>query len=62
LIFGLGGVGLRVGIGAALTRFQPWTATTDDLNAWAHNPHRRADADPEPDTTEPEDQRSGPAP
>jgi transposase len=48
--------------GAALTRFQPWTATTDDLNAWAHNPHRRADADPEPDTTEPEDQRSGPAP
>jgi transposase len=53
--------------GAALTRFLPWSASTDDLTAWAHNPHRR----PEPDITEhatladagpPDDQRDGPAP
>ena len=57
--------------GAALTRFLPWAASTDDLTAWAHNPHRRPRSGPEPDTTEPDtgsdarpagNQRSGPAP
>lgn len=57
--------------GQALTRFLPWAASTHDLTAWAHNPHRRARSVPEPDTTEPDtgsdarpagDQRSGPAP
>jgi transposase len=31
----------------ALTRFLPWTASTNDLTAWAHNPQ----PNPEPDTT-----------
>jgi transposase len=57
--------------GQALTRFLPWAASTDDLTAWARNPHRRARGDPESDTTEPDtgshtrtagDQPSGPAP
>jgi len=53
--------------GQALTRFLPWAATPEDLTTWAHNPHRRARGDPEPDTTEPDtrpadDQPSGPAP
>lgn len=33
--------------GAALTRFLPWAASTDDLTAWAHNPHRRRGAERE---------------
>ena len=35
--------------GEALTRFLPWTATPDDLTAWAHGP--RPSPEPEPDTT-----------
>jgi transposase len=63
--------GGRAPTGQALTRFLPWAASTDDLTAWAYNPHRRARSGPEPDTTEPDtgsdacpagDQRSGPAP
>jgi transposase len=63
--------GGRAPTGEALTRFLPWTASTDDLTTWAHTPHRRARTGPEPDTTEPGtgsdaypagDQRSGPAP
>jgi transposase len=63
--------GGRAPTGQTLTRFLPWAASTHDLTAWAHNPHRRAHRGPEPDTTEPDtgsdarpagDQRSGPAP
>ncbi len=47
--------------GQALTRFLPWTAGTDDLTAWAHDPR------PSPDTTRnnarpTDDPHPGPAP
>ena len=63
--------GGRAPTGETLTRFLPWTASTDDLTAWAHNPHRGPRGGPAPDTTEPDtanhahppgDQRSGPPP
>ncbi len=40
--------------GTALTRFLPWAVSTDDLTAWAHNPHRGARGGTEPDTTKPD--------
>lgn len=52
--------------GQALTRFLPWAASTHDLTAWAHNPHRHVRGVPEPDTGNDArpagDQHSGPAP
>ena len=54
--------GARAPTGAALTRFLPWAASTEDLTDWARNPHRRTPEDPDLDTTQPEDQLSGPEP